>query len=403
MNKQLGELSTIDIFNKSGRSEEVLKNLQKSIRENAEVVDLLEIKGEKVKIQTSLKLIKKCSDIQKKMNIIKKNIEDFKIAKIAFINELIISELESTNEIEGISTERKSIKNYINHGVNKNLKEKNLINHYFKILSLENNKIEKNEDIRKIYEGFLKDYITKEDIKDLGKNFRKYSVDITNEFQKTIHKGVEGEENIEKEMKNLMKFLNNEEEDIIIRISIFHYYFGYIHPFYDGNGRINRLITSMYLFQSMDIACLSIAKTINNNKKLYYKMFDDTNDTRNIGDVTYFVYQFIEILNVSLDKTISEIDKQNKKLFNGRKKIEELYGSFGKEYCQILFLLYQGYVIKHDIDIKTICSYTDKSRPSIESVLKILINEEKIKRIKKSKKYVYRIDKKIIVFIENKK
>ena len=41
--------------------------------------------------------------------------------------------------------------------------------------------------------------------------------------------------------------LNGDNINSIIRISIFHYLYSYVHPFYDGNGRINRLISSYYI------------------------------------------------------------------------------------------------------------------------------------------------------------
>lgn len=72
MNRLLGELSTIDIYNRNGRDDRILKELQDEIRGNAEIIEDLKIKNEPVKIQTSLKLIKKCSDIQKKWIQLKK-------------------------------------------------------------------------------------------------------------------------------------------------------------------------------------------------------------------------------------------------------------------------------------------------------------------------------------------
>lgn len=201
-------------------------------------------------------------------------------------------------------------------------------------------------------------------------------------------------------MKSLLSFLNNEEYELIIRVSIFHYYFGYIHPFYDGNGRMNRLITSKYLYESMGIGSLSIAKILSKNKKLYYKMFDDTNNKMNIGDVTYFVYQFIEILNLSLDETIENLNQQNTKLEMGREKIEEIYKEKDIHYRNILYFLYQGYIIKNNSGIEDIKKYVNKSRPTVEKYLQELTNENKIKRVRKSRKYVYRITEEELIRLE---
>lgn len=53
-------------------------------------------------------------------------------------------------------------------------------------------------------------------------------------------------------MDDLLKFLHSTAVEIhpILRAVIFHYYFVYIHPFHDGNGRTARALTYMYLIQN---------------------------------------------------------------------------------------------------------------------------------------------------------
>lgn len=75
------------------------------------------------------------------MDSVKEVIKESNIATIAFIQELIVDELESTNDIESIQTERKSVRNYIKYGENENLKEKKLVNHYLEILLKKKEKI----------------------------------------------------------------------------------------------------------------------------------------------------------------------------------------------------------------------------------------------------------------------
>jgi len=50
-------------------------------------------------------------------------------------------------------------------------------------------------------------------------------------------------------IKNLVSYMNdNDEKDLIVQAAIAHSQFEAIHPFIDGNGRIGRLLISLFLF-----------------------------------------------------------------------------------------------------------------------------------------------------------
>lgn len=73
-------------------------------------------------------------------------------------------------------------------------------------------------------------------------------------------------------MKELFKWLNNTEEHPLIKSSIFHYEFEFIHPFSDGNGRTGRLWQTLILANwRLVFKNLPIENIVYKYRKEYYK------------------------------------------------------------------------------------------------------------------------------------
>lgn len=219
-----------------------------------------------------------------------------------FMRDCLIEEIQSSNDIEGVRSTRKEIGLAMDeqHSAKdpKNIRLWGIVNKYTKLMDHETISFENSQALRDFYDGFILDEVLSADpgaVPD-GKIFRAGSVDVLSSA-KTIHRGVFPEEKIIRYMDLALQLLHDTDVPELIRISIYHYLFGYIHPFYDGNGRTSRFITSYYLSKLFHpLVAIRLSITIKRSLRIYYRLFEETNSYGNCGDLTPFVIGFLRIL-----------------------------------------------------------------------------------------------------------
>lgn len=121
-------------------------------------------------------------------------------------------------------------------------------------------------------------------------------------------------------MSDLEKFLNNDDIKVphLIRIAIAHYQFEAIHPFLDGNGRIGRLLITLYLVNQkiLNQPTLYISDFIEKNRQHYYDNLLAVSVKSDILQwLNFFLVGIIETANKAIE-TLNNILKLRNELDN---------------------------------------------------------------------------------------
>ncbi len=270
-----------------------------------------------------------------------------KVAITQFATRCLIDEIVLTNNIEGVHSTRREINDILNN-IPENRKKTRfvgLVRKYKMLMENENIKITDCEDIRRIYDDIFSEEIKNDNDKNLpdGKIFRKNSVSVVSSTEKELHSGLYPEKKIIDTMERAIKFLNDRNVEAIFRISIFHYLFGYIHPFYDGNGRVSRFISSYLLSQNYNsLIAYRISYTIKENIGKYYDAFKICNHKNNKGDLTPFLDMFLDIVQTSFSQLFDALQERVCDLEYYKDVIAKLPGGNKGEIYEMYWYLVQA-------------------------------------------------------------
>ena len=110
-------------------------------------------------------------------------------------------------------------------------------------------------------------------------------------------------------MSDLEKYINGDDDiDVLIRAGLIHYQFETIHPFLDGNGRIGRLLITLFLMENkvLSTPALYISYFLKKNRIEYY---DRMNEVRLKGNYEQWIKFFLEAVYESAKDAVETIDK----------------------------------------------------------------------------------------------
>ncbi|WP_288854892.1 Fic family protein [uncultured Bacteroides sp.] len=110
-------------------------------------------------------------------------------------------------------------------------------------------------------------------------------------------------------MSDLEKYINADDElDALIRAALIHYQFETIHPFLDGNGRVGRLLITLFLMEKkvLTTPALYISYFLKKNRVEYY---DRMIEVRAKGNYEQWVKFFLQAIMESAEDATATIDE----------------------------------------------------------------------------------------------
>lgn len=267
------------------------------------------------------------------------------------IMKILSNELYKTNKIEGIETVKSEIYSSLKDDRISNKKSNKLDGIIKKYKDIMENNFEDTEHIdslssfRKIYDEMFEDFEKSGNYKLDGKYFRKDIVKVINGLGNIIHIGVNGEEAIEKNIESLIEFMNIKDIPFLIKASISHFFFEYIHPFYDGNGRFGRYLLSLYLARKLDnLTAFSVSYSISRNLDDYYKFFVEVEDVTNYGEITFFVKNILKNIKNGQEMIIELLNDSVMRFKHSMEILDELTKELSEKENIILQIYLQNYL-----------------------------------------------------------
>lgn len=105
-------------------------------------------------------------------------------------------------------------------------------------------------------------------------------------------------QHIRDHFSNFEKYLNaHKEQDLLVQVAIAHYQFEAIHPFWDGNGRVGRLIISLFLYKQglLKKPWLYLSEYFEKHRQEYYRLLREVSQDNNWGNWITFFLEAVEV------------------------------------------------------------------------------------------------------------
>lgn len=233
-----------------------------------------------------------------------KNMDSLEFAKKMMYSH----ELKANNQVEGYQDDIELIEGIVKRkienikDVERKMRILNLYKGYYYILH--HKKIDE-EHLLELYNILSNGLLSMYDIENMGEKYREAKVYIlqNGRLDMEFDEGIDYQL-IPKYMAYYFNFINNISlgDDLIdeyLKSQIMHFYFVYIHPFFDVNGRTSRTMAMWYLLKKQAYPYIIFNRGISFKGSTYDKIITKTKEKL---DLTIFLEFMLDTLKLELEK-----------------------------------------------------------------------------------------------------
>ena len=183
-------------------------------------------------------------------------------------------------------------------------------------------------------------------------------------------------------MSDLEKYINSDDTlDPLIQAALIHYQFETTHPFLDGNGRVGRLLITLFLMEKgiLSTPALYISYYLKMNRIEYY---DRMSQVRRTGDYEQWISFFLQAFADSAEDAIHTIDQ----LTALHDKNIKLFDALTKRQRTSVLKVFSYLESNPIIDIQKTATALEMSYNTVSKVVSILIDDGILAQTDKSGK-----------------
>lgn len=280
-------------------------------------------------------------------------------------------EIIATSAIESIDFSRDSVRKILKGMAPKDEQENRIlgIKYGLDFIADTSNKITE-DNLYKLYMMTVGDFLTNENKLLEGNYYRHDTVYVVGD--RVEHSGLDYKK-VPVFMKSLVDFANSEDDiNDLIKAAIIHFYIAFVHPYFDGNGRIARLVHLWFLIQKGYQSALFIpfSSRIEKSRKLYYDAYTVIEENKKLSnkiDVTPFILYFINNVYNKMNEGTTDVElltlydaafKEGKITEKEAKLWKFVLSNYGteefstkkleKDYVDVAYATIRGFVLKFE-------------------------------------------------------